>query len=91
MRFSTFIATLLLIVSCLAKASPDVTLITNVNVFDGINEKLLKNVNVVITGNLITKVSEQPLAVAGGTVIDGGGRTMIPGLIDMHWHSAYAQ
>ena len=90
MRFSTFIATLLLIVSCLAKASPDVTLITNVNVFDGINEKLLKNVNVVITGNLITKVSEQPLAVAGGTVIDGGGRTMIPGLIDMHWHSAYA-
>ncbi|MCG8536898.1 MAG: amidohydrolase family protein [Pseudomonadales bacterium] len=90
MRFSTFIAVLLLIVSCLAKASPDVTLITNVNVFDGINEKLLKNVNVVITGNLITKVSEQPLAVAGGTVIDGGGRTMIPGLIDMHWHSAYA-
>lgn len=90
MRFSTFIAVLLLIVSCLAKASPDVTLITNVNVFDGINEKLLKNVNVVITGNLITKVSEQPLAVSGGTVIDGGGRTMIPGLIDMHWHSAYA-
>ena len=90
MRFSTFIAVLLLIFSCLAKANPDVTLITNVNVFDGINEKLLKNVNVVITGNLITKVSEQPLAVAGGTVIDGGGRTMIPGLIDMHWHSAYA-
>ena len=90
MRFSTFIAALLLIFSCLAKANPDVTLITNVNVFDGINEKLLKNVNVVITGNLITKVSEQPLAVAGGTVIDGGGRTMIPGLIDMHWHSAYA-
>ena len=90
MRFSTFIAVLLVIFSCLAKANPDVTLITNVNVFDGINEKLLKNVNVVITGNLITKVSEQPLAVAGGTVIDGGGRTMIPGLIDMHWHSAYA-
>jgi len=24
------------------------------------------------------------------TMIDGGGRTLMPGLIDMHWHSAYA-
>lgn len=68
----------------------DVTLITNVNVFDGVNEALIENANVVITDNLITAISTEPLAVSGGTVIDGGGRTMIPGLIDVHWHTSYA-
>ncbi|MER2600757.1 MAG: hypothetical protein ABTR27_00195, partial [Candidatus Competibacter phosphatis] len=24
---------------------------------------------------------------AGATVIDGGGRTLMPGLIDAHWHT----
>ncbi|GAA3713193.1 amidohydrolase family protein [Oceanisphaera sediminis] len=66
-----------------------VTLFTNVNVFDGVNEKLIKNANVVVSGNLITDISTEPLAVAGGKVIDGGGRTMIPGLIDAHWHTSY--
>ena len=64
-------------------------LITNVNVFDGESEQLIENANVVVTGNLITAVSTEPLVVAGGTVIDGGGRTMIPGLIDVHWHTSY--
>lgn len=64
-------------------------LITNVNVFDGVNEALIKNANVVISDNIITQISTEDLAVAGGTVIDGGGRTMIPGLIDVHWHTLY--
>ena len=64
-------------------------LITNVNVFDGVNETLVENASVVVTGNLITQISTEDLAVAGGTVIDGGGRTLIPGLIDVHWHTLY--
>lgn len=64
-------------------------LITNVNVFDGVNEALIEDANVVVTGNLITEISTEDLAVAGATVIDGGGRTMIPGLIDAHWHTTY--
>jgi len=43
-------------------------LFTNVNVFDGVNEALIKNANVVVTDNLITAVSTEPLAIAGGTV-----------------------
>ncbi|MGP8306729.1 amidohydrolase family protein [Vibrio sp. YIC-376] len=79
----------------LASSSPfaqdenNVTLFTNVNVFDGVNEKLIQNANVVVTGNMITQVSKEPLAVAGGKIIDGGGRTMIPGMIDAHWHTSY--
>ncbi|WP_223429120.1 metal-dependent hydrolase family protein, partial [Tateyamaria pelophila] len=65
-------------------------LFTNVNVFDGVNEALIENANVVVTDNLITAVSTEPLAIAGGTVIDGGGRTLMPGLTDCHWHSMAA-
>lgn len=65
-------------------------LFTNVNIFDGVSEELIEEANVVVTGDLITAVSSEALAVAGGTIIDGGGRTLMPGLIDMHWHSAYA-
>jgi imidazolonepropionase-like amidohydrolase len=64
-------------------------LFTNVNVFDGVNEQLVENANVVVTGSLITAVSSEDLAVAGGQIIDGGGRTLIPGLIDVHWHTSY--
>ena len=50
---------------------PQVTLFTNVNVFEGVNADLIENANVVVTGNKITSVSTEPLAVAGGRVIDG--------------------
>ena len=73
-----------------AKDASGPILFTNVNVFDGVNEALIKNANVVVTGNKITAVSTEPLAVAGGTVIDGGGRTMMPGMIDVHWHTYLA-
>ena len=47
-------------------------LFTNVNLFDGVNEALIANAYVVVTDNLITAVSTQPLAIAGG-----GGVTSI--------------
>ncbi|MHA3979089.1 metal-dependent hydrolase family protein [Halovulum sp. GXIMD14794] len=68
-------------------ASPIV--FTNVDVFDGVNETLTENANVVIEGNLISRVSTEPVDLPGATIIDGGGRTMIPGLIDVHWHTSY--
>ncbi len=40
-------------------------LFTNVNVFDGVNEALIKNANVVVTGNKITAVSTKPLGHRG--------------------------
>ena len=63
---------------------------TNVNVFDGVSDTLIRNANVVVTGNIITAVSTEDLAVAGGRVIDGGGRTLMPGLSDTHAHIAFA-
>jgi len=65
-------------------------LIANVHVFNGIDEERLMNANVLIDGRLIEAISTEDLLVENATVIDGRGRTLIPGLIDMHWHSAYA-
>ena len=35
---------------------------------------------------LIREVSDKPVASAGAVVIDCGGRTLMPGLIDSHVH-----
>jgi imidazolonepropionase-like amidohydrolase len=64
------------------------TLITNVNVFDGFADELAMNTDVLIEGNHIIEVG-QNITAAGATVIDGGGRTMTPGLIDMHTHITF--
>lgn len=75
-------------------ADSKLTLIREVSIFDGENEKLLKNMHVLVRGNLIEKISDEPLAVSDNsdnlTVIHGGGRMLMPGLIDAHWHSMYS-
>jgi imidazolonepropionase-like amidohydrolase len=65
------------------------TLFTNVNVFDGEHEKLINNANVLVEGSLIKQVSTKPINADGATVIDGKGRTLMPGLIDAHWHTMF--
>ncbi|MCA0928785.1 MULTISPECIES: metal-dependent hydrolase family protein [Ruegeria] len=80
-------ASLALILSTGVAVSQDgPILFTNVDVFDGVNETLMEDVNVVVTDNLITQISSDDIAVAGGQVIDGGGRTLMPGLSDTHAH-----
>ena len=72
--------------AALAEDAPVQILFTNVHIFDGINEKRIENANVLVEGNLITAVSAEPLAAANAVIIDGGGRTLMPGLIDSHSH-----
>jgi imidazolonepropionase-like amidohydrolase len=67
-----------------ADAKPQI-LITNVNVFDGVNDGL-ETQDVLVEGNLIKKVGPNLRVPQGATVIDGGGRTLMPGLIDSHSH-----
>jgi imidazolonepropionase-like amidohydrolase len=62
------------------------TLIKNVNIFDGKNEKLLTGYDVLIEKNLISKIGNGLDAPDGTTVIDGSGRTLMPGLLDAHVH-----
>jgi imidazolonepropionase-like amidohydrolase len=63
------------------------TLFVNVNVFDGRSADVRKSVSVLVEGNTISEIRDGKLdAPKGATVIDGGGRTLMPGLIDNHVH-----
>src|SRR5262245_22258864 len=67
-----------------------VTLFQNVRVFDGKSSTLSGPRNVLVRGNQIERVSPDPIPTdrrATTVLIDGGGRTLMPGLIDMHWHT----
>ena len=65
-------------------------LIQDVRIFDGKNGSLSGPSNVLVRGNKIDKISTGPISiddVANVTTIDGRGRTLMPGLIDVHWHA----
>ncbi|MFW1582729.1 amidohydrolase family protein [Vibrio parahaemolyticus] len=66
------------------------TLFTNVHVFDGKNEERIMNANVLVEDNLIKEISTKPITAYDAVVIDGGGRTLMPGMIDAHWHTMLA-
>jgi imidazolonepropionase-like amidohydrolase len=72
--------------------APATTLFENVMVFDGSSAGLTGPTNVLVEGNLITRVTDEPVAVdPATTTIAGEGRTLMPGLIDAHWHTIMAR
>jgi imidazolonepropionase-like amidohydrolase len=95
-----FVATLLLMevgLPCAIRAQDNpqgggaVTLFENVRIFDGRSATLSAPSNVLVRGNKIETISSQPVAVdrrADTRIIAGSGRTLMPGLIDNHWHAA---
>ena len=69
-----------------AQEAPKQVLFTNVNVFDGFGPELQMGMNVLVEDNYIKAVSAEPIVAPDAIVVDGEGRTMTPGLIDMHQH-----
>jgi imidazolonepropionase-like amidohydrolase len=66
------------------------TLFRNVRIFDGTGTALSAPSDVLVRGNRIERISSAttaPDANPGDVVIDGGGRTLMPGMIDAHWHT----
>ena len=64
-------------------------IIENVRIFDGISDRLSAPSHVLVVGNLIKAISAAPIAdppATSVTRIPGGGRTLMPGLIDNHVH-----
>ncbi|MGI9372184.1 MAG: amidohydrolase family protein [Hyphomicrobiales bacterium] len=66
------------------------TLFTNVNIFDGKDDTLAEGMSVLVEGNLIKQIGKDIKPGEGAKVIDGGGRTLMPGLADTHTHIAFA-
>ena len=70
--------------------APPATLLTNLRLFDGRSPGLKDGVSLLISGNAIAGIVPSAEKVADATVIDCGGRVVMPGLIDVHWHALLA-
>ena len=64
--------------------------IANVSVFDSVDAQIIGPMDVTVRDGLVASVvpagsAEQP--GSGAVRIDGTGKTLLPGLIDAHWHT----
>ncbi|RWO14192.1 MAG: amidohydrolase family protein [Mesorhizobium sp.] len=76
-----------LVLGLCATAAADDVLFENVRIFDGKGAALSAPSSVLVQGNLIARISTSPIAAEGAQRIAGNGRTLMPGLIDAHWHA----
>ncbi len=65
-------------------AGSGVTAIRDVRVFDG--ERVIPRATVVVRGATIAAVGPDAPMPAGAEIVDGTGKTLLPGLIDAHTH-----
>ena len=65
------------------------TLLRNATLFDGTGAPPSSGVNVLIDGGRIVAVGQDAAPREGATVIDLGGRWLMPGLIDCHVHFTF--
>jgi imidazolonepropionase-like amidohydrolase len=61
------------------------TLFNNALIFDGVSRDLREG-HVLVEGGTIREVSESPITASADVTIDAKGRTLMPGLIDLHVH-----
>jgi imidazolonepropionase-like amidohydrolase len=95
-RASAVAAAVLCLVGAAALAQPQsagpstLILFENVRIFDGKNDTLSAGMNVLVRGSTIDRISKDAIPIdrsANSKIVAGGGRTLMPGLIDMHWHA----
>jgi imidazolonepropionase-like amidohydrolase len=90
-----FVLTLLALTSAAqaqqaASQPPRETLFREVRVFDGRSDRLTDVTDVLVRGNTIAAIAPRQATSAGTAVVEGRGRTLIPGLIDVHVHLTFS-
>ena len=70
-----------------ASPTPAETLFRNVRVYDGKADHLSAPTSVLVRGNTIAAIGANATAAPDTTIVEGEGRTLMPGLIDAHWHA----
>ena len=68
----------------------DNVVIRGAQVFNGCDEELAE-ADVLVSGQLIKAIGTDIEAPEGAFEIDAEGHTLIPGLIDAHWHGVFAE
>src|SRR5437867_11825377 len=62
------------------------TLFRNFRMIDPERDELVGGCEILVEGETIREVSERPIGASDAAVVDCGGRTLMPGLIDCHAH-----
>ena len=65
-------------------------LFSRCRVFDGQSPELLETLDVLVENGRIKEVSDRPIRSDSAHVVPVKGRTLLPGLIDAHWHAVAA-
>ncbi|PYO94374.1 MAG: amidohydrolase [Gemmatimonadetes bacterium] len=84
----TRLALLFLTLFPAALPAQDTTLLRAATVLDG-RGGVQHNVDILVTGNRITRIAPRGAVPAGARLVDLGDRTVLPGLIDAHAHPAW--
>jgi imidazolonepropionase-like amidohydrolase len=67
------------------------TVFGNFRLFDGKSKALGGGLHLLVEGNRIKRIAAGDVtSPEGARMIDCGGRVMMPGLIDAHWHTMFA-
>ena len=66
------------------------TILENARIFDGVSADCAEGMSVLIEGGTIREVSGRPIRADGARRIDVAGKTLMPGLIDLHIHSYFS-
>jgi imidazolonepropionase-like amidohydrolase len=73
------------------EAPPPPIVFTNVRLFDGRSASLRGGLRLLVEGDRIKAIEAGDVgAPEGAKIINCGGRTIMPGLIDAHWHTIFA-
>ncbi|HEV7765959.1 MAG TPA: amidohydrolase family protein [Thermoanaerobaculia bacterium] len=63
--------------------------LTNARIITMRGDEVIENGTVVINGNKISAIGANVSVPAGAKVIDAAGKTIMPGIIDVHWHGSF--
>ena len=89
-RLKLMSAALTVLLATAAQAEAGDTLFRNVRLFDGTSPVLSPPTSVLVRGNRIEAIGPAVRAGAGVKVVEGAGRTLMPGLIDVHVHLTFS-
>jgi len=66
------------------------TILENARIFDGTSADCAEGMSVLVENGLIREVSDRPIRAEGARHLDVAGKTLMPGLIDLHIHAYFS-
>lgn len=64
-----------------------ILIFSDCQLFDGMNDEIRTGMHVAVEGDRIKEVGEQPIRLKGADTVHCGGRFLMPGLMDLHFHA----